>query len=99
MSKSPMTIRLLTQWLVAKFAIPCGLCSQELEPEDGIQWDHIHAEVFSGPHVYDNLRPVHVECHKKKTKADVQANAKIKRILGLTKNKPKKKIPTRKFNA
>lgn len=110
MSKSPMTVKLVTQWMVERIATPCGLCFKELEPEDNIQWDHIHAEVFSGPHVYDNLRPVHYACHKAKTRADVQANAKVKRIAkGGRKRrgtalpskpfpKTKRKIPTRKFN-
>lgn len=80
MSVSATTVRHLTQWIVGHFAISCAICHAELEPEDAIQWDHIHAEVFAGPHVWDNLRPIHTSCHKLKSRADVQANAKIKRL-------------------
>lgn len=75
--------------------IACGICGNLIFPEDDIQFDHIHADVFDGPHEYKNLRPVHTECHKIKTKADVQAKAKGDRILGLTKTGPKRKIPSR----
>lgn len=81
----------------------CAICLGPLRPDDKIEWDHIHALVHSGPHEYENLRPLHAECHKRKTKADVQANAKVKRILA---NKPSKrpmkssgrKIPSRPFS-
>lgn len=75
----------------------CHICDNALEMGQDIQFDHIHAIVHGGPHEYENLRPVHAECHKKKTKADVQAKAKGDRILGLTCNKPKKKMPSRPF--
>jgi len=77
----------------------CGLCQIPLRPGDNIQWDHVHATTFAGPHHYTNLRPVHANCHKAKTKYDIQANAKVKRIIkkraGIT--KPKKAIPSRPF--
>lgn len=68
--------------------LPCSICGKDILIEDEIQFDHIHADIFSGPHEYQNLRPVHTECHKIKTKADIQANAKIKRI---TNPKPSKR--------
>lgn len=98
--------RLRVDWVY----LECGICVKALNPGDNIQFDHIHAIVHEGPHEYENLRPVHAECHKTKTKADVQANAKIKRIAKggrkrrgpAIKSKPfpktKRKIPTRKFN-
>lgn len=67
--------------------VNCGLCGVALRPGDDIEFDHIHAWVHGGPHAYQNLRPVHAHCHKAKTKADVQANAKVKRILA---DKPSK---------
>lgn len=80
----------------------CGICRLTIAPGQNIQFDHIHAIVHQGPHEYQNLRPVHAECHKAKTKADIQANAKVKRILA---DKPSKrpmqkssrKIPSRPF--
>ncbi len=84
------------------YGMPCGICDEFCLPGQDIQFDHIHADVFGGPHEYKNLRPVHAECHKKKSKADVQANAKVKRLLN---PKPSKrpmqnsgrKIPPRPF--
>lgn len=73
--------------------LPCRICTHPLLPGQDIQFDHIHADVFGGPHEYQNLRPVHAECHKKKTARDVKANAKIKRIRGETKTRPKRKMP------
>ncbi len=73
----------------------CSICGDWILPGQKIEWDHIHALVHGGKHHHTNLRPLHAGCHKIKTKADIQANAKVKRILGLTCNKPKKKIPSR----
>lgn len=66
----------------------CAICGEAILPSQLIQFDHIHAYVHGGAHVYQNLRPVHAECHKRKTKADIQANAKVKRILA---DKPSKR--------
>lgn len=70
---------------------------EPLMPGDPIQFDHIHADVFGGAHEYQNLRPIHAQAHKKKTKRDVQDKSKIDRITGVTGNGPKKKIPPRPF--
>lgn len=75
----------------------CYLCHEPLVSEQEIQFDHVHADVFDGPHEYQNLRPVHAACHKGKTKRDVQAKSKVDRILGLTCTGPKKKIQSRGF--
>jgi len=77
--------------------INCAICGGPLYALDAIQFDHIHADVHGGAHDYMNLRPLHAECHKTKTKSDVQAKAKGDRILGLTCNGPKRKIPSRPF--
>lgn len=74
--------------LLFRYSITCGICGREIGPGTPVEWDHVHALVHGGPHIFTNLRPVHERCHKAKTKADVQANAKIKRILA---NKPSKR--------
>lgn len=84
--------------------LKCAVCKSRLLPGDDIQFDHHHAIVFEGPHEYQNLRPIHAECHKGKTRADVQANAKIKRLLNPKPSKHpmksgKKKIPSRPFRS
>jgi 5-methylcytosine-specific restriction endonuclease McrA len=71
---------------------------EPLMPGEAIQFDHIHADVFGGPHEYRNLRPIHTGAHKKKTKADIQAVAKIDRITGITGNGPKRKIQSPGFD-
>jgi len=76
----------------------CMECGVTLYPGDNVQWDHRHAIVHDGPHEYQNLMPLHTDpCHKAKTKRDVAANAKVKRIRGETKTKPSKPIPSRPF--
>lgn len=82
--------------LLYRWFTPCSLCGKRIEPEDKVEWDHIHALVHDGPHEYQNLRPVHHECHKAKSAQDVKANAKVKRLRGETCQGPKKKIPQRK---
>lgn len=60
--------------------LTCDICGEYLMPTQNIQFDHIHAIVHLGPHEYQNLRPVHAECHKKKTVQDIKYNAKVKRL-------------------
>lgn len=79
-----------------RWQFKCYRCREALLPGQIIQFDHIHADIHGGPHEYQNLRPVHYDpCHKKKTKADVQANAKIKRLRGENKPRVRKRIPSR----
>lgn len=61
-------------------AFVCSICDDGILPGQNIQFDHIHADVFDGPHDYRNLRPVHADCHKSKTAQDIKANAKVKRL-------------------
>lgn len=111
----PVTRKMAVDCLLHRFAIdgtydawgcgrlPCGICGKDLVSCENIQFDHVHADVHGGEHHFSNLRPVHAECHKAKTKSDIQANAKVKRILA---NKPSKrpmqnsgrKIPSRPFS-
>ncbi len=92
----PISRKMAVDCLLYRFLIPCGICGKILSPGDRVEFDHIHSDVMDGPHEYKNLRPVHyAPCHQKKTGRDIAANAKVKRILGLTCNKPKKKIPSR----
>lgn len=97
MKRKPVTPAMRVKCLLSRHFTPCSGCGQRLNPEDRIEWDHIHALVHGGDHHYTNLRPLHYECHKPKTKADIQANAKIKRIRGERKPKVKRSWPTRKL--
>lgn len=73
------------------FRLFCGECGEPFFPGQAIQFDHVHADGLGGPHVYQNLRPIHYDpCHKKKNKRDVAALAKIDRITGVTGNRRRK---------
>ena len=100
----PVTRKMAVDCLLDRFSrnfhvLICGICKCVLAAGQPIQFDHVHADVFDGPHEYQNLRPVHTDCHKKKTKADIQANAKIKRLTGKTKSRKKVKMPSRKLQS
>ena len=93
---------LLWRCVSAGWFLNCGICGGIVLPEQDIQFDHIHADVFDGPHEYKNLRPVHAKCHKKKTAQDIKDNSKIKRLLNPKPSKRPmkssgKKIPSRPF--
>lgn len=80
--REPITWQMKQDALLFRYAIKCGICGCDIHPGQEIEWDHIHALCHDGPHVFTNLRPVHADpCHKRKTKADVQAKAKVARIL------------------
>lgn len=76
--------------------LKCPECGEAILPEQNIQFDHRHADVHGGPHDYTAIRPVHYDpCHKKKTARDIRANAKVKRLRGERKPKPKRIWPSR----
>jgi len=71
----------------------CAVCRRAF-PLDKIEYDHHHALVHGGEHCAEtNLRPLCEECHKVKTKADVQANAKVKRIIKKRDKHPRERPP------
>lgn len=85
--------------LVTGEYLPCAVCGEPLKPGDDVQFDHAHSDVMGGAHEFQNLRPVHYDpCHKKKTKADIQANAKVKRIVCGGRKKRGPKIKSRGFD-
>jgi len=100
--RKAITEKMKIKCLIHRYSIGCGLCGLWLQVEDEIEWDHIHAICHNGPHEYINLRPVHAECHKRKTAQDIKANAKVKRLRN---PKPSRrpmqpsgrKIPSRPF--
>ena len=60
--------------------------------------DHISPLWISGNDDDDNLWTLCETCNKNKTANDIKAIAKSKRILGITKTGPKKKIQSRGFD-
>ncbi len=79
--RKAITEKMKIDCLLFRNNIVCWICGDMLYPGQPVEWDHIHALVHGGDHTYLNLRPLHPDCHKPKTKADVQANAKVKRII------------------
>lgn len=76
----------------------CYLCGGVFLPGDLIEWDHVIARGLGGKQRPEDFRPAHRDCHLDKTKQDVSAIAKAKRIEAKrkgTKKKPKRKIPSR----
>lgn len=69
-------------WLADSEAeVRCPECGMMILPGQRIEWDHRHCLALDGPHVYENLRPVHYDpCHKQKSARDVKALAKVRRL-------------------
>ncbi len=75
----------------------CQMCNVQILPGDPIDWDHIHALVHGGAHNWTNIRPLHRECHKRKTRGDIQMNAKVKRIIADKPSRHPMKVSGRKI--
>lgn len=78
----------------------CAICKEIIREGQLIEWDHRVPLELGGKQDDDNWEPLHRDCHKKlKTKSDVQAISKARRIrknlAGLS--RPKKTIPSRPF--
>lgn len=86
--------------------VGCYRCKTVLAPGELVEREHINELALGGEDAPSNCAYSHKGCHAiatNGTKATTAGSskhkiAKVKRILGLTKNKPKKKIPSRKFN-
>lgn len=79
----------------------CSTCSTKLELKPyKIHTEHLNQRALSGSnsHNLDNIALTCVPCSKVKNAADAKARAKVRRLLGVNKVKPKQKIPSRKFN-
>lgn len=102
MKRQAITPQMKIECLLIRHDILCGECGDIIVPGEDIQWDHIHALVHGGAHTSANLRPMHGRCHLEKTKRDISANSKVKRLRN---PKPSKrpmrssgrKIPSRPF--
>ncbi len=97
MKRQAITPTMKIDCLLHRYEVWCAICGLSVGPCEEIEWDHVQALVHGGEHVYSNLRPVHALCHLEKTKRDIQANAKVKRLCGETCTRPSRKIPSRPF--
>jgi 5-methylcytosine-specific restriction enzyme A len=78
----------------------CHICSYKIVvPNEAWQVEHVVPFAMGGKDDVTNMRPAHVDCHAAKTKNDVKAIAKVKRIqakhIG---SKAPSKWPSRKMN-
>ena len=58
----------------------CGLCGVEFGNADSIQFDHIVPLELGGADDAKNIWPLHEACHREKTRSDIKAIAKARRI-------------------
>lgn len=83
--RKPLTVKLVYQCLIFRaeqrgFKFTCGICGGYISVDDVIQFDHVHELSDTGQDVYDNLRPVHDQCHIQKSGQSVTFRAHIKRL-------------------
>lgn len=76
----PSTPSLNTQLDILFFRglVTCGICGTPIMARSDVNWDHVHAHALGGEDAIRNLRPVHPDCHKGKTKGDILNIAKTK---------------------
>jgi uncharacterized protein YuzB (UPF0349 family) len=55
--RQAITDKMKLDCLLYRCTVKCGICGDELYPNDEIEWDHIQALVHSGAHVFTNIRP------------------------------------------
>lgn len=87
--RKPITDKMKMECLLYRGSNLCSICKEPLGPWDEIEWDHIFEFADGGPHSYINLRPLHPDCHKKKTAKACKQRAHIKRLAAGP--KPKRK--------
>ena len=75
----------------------CAHCREKVSL-DGYAIDHIQALDHLGAHALENWQLLCKPCHIVKTKGDVKASAKSRRLRGETGNGPKRKIVSRGFD-
>lgn len=65
------------------------------------QWDHIALHSFEAPDrdAWHNLDPMLIGPHREKSRRDTAIAAKVKRLRGETKGRPKRPWPKRKIAA
>ena len=78
----------------------CTICGDKLR--DPIEWDHIRALALLGTDSTDNIQAVHAACHQTKTRGDMKAIAKARRLerfmeTGRHRNRKSKPIRSRGF--
>lgn len=78
----------------------CHICGIKIAIGEPWECEHRIPIAMGGADAPENMRPAHIGCHAGKTKKDVAAIAKAKRIEAkhIGAFRPKRKIPSRRFN-
>ncbi len=105
MKRQAITDKMKLSALFYRFPIPCGICNYPLFWDEEMDWDHVHPIALDGEHSHRNLRPLHSNCHRKKTSgskatsagSDIHMIAKVKRIAAGGKTRKAPKIKSRPF--
>lgn len=58
----------------------CHICERKIRPGELWDRDHVDPLAMSDNDAPENWKPAHKKCHKGKTKQDVRAIAKAKRV-------------------
>lgn len=58
----------------------CRWCGMAVAPFSDVIWDHRIALALGGTNGLSNMEPLHVDCSAEKTRADMKAIAKAKRL-------------------
>lgn len=69
----------IAAWARCEGRCECG-CNSEIRPGDIVEYDHIIADAFRPDNSLQNCQVLLYACHKAKTKRDVKAIAKAKRV-------------------
>ena len=64
---------------------------------EAVEFDHFSQLALGGKDHADNIRPLCIQCHKKKTLTDAKARAKVKRISGQTGSAKRERARKRKL--
>lgn len=96
-ARKGISLGMKLECLFIRRLILCSLCDEVIVSQSECQFDHIHAIHLDGPHCADNLRPVHIECHKRKSKGEARGRKKVRAATGANKPKIKKAIASAGF--
>ena len=95
MKRKAISDKMKWQCLLYRRPEPCPLCFKSMGPLSKIQWDHVWEVADDGPHTYQNLRPICVPCHRKKSAKATTMRAHINRLIR-GKKKSKRPMKSRK---
>lgn len=52
--------------ILAEFGMTCHICRTPITTRDDLQYDHVIPLARGGPHIFENIRPSHAGCNRRK---------------------------------